>query len=94
MLMYIQGAVIMTIYTHKWGNSQGIRIPKKILDKLNIKNSDPLEIKEENGQIIISKENVPIDLSEELEKCDRIYQLTEEDKDWLNAKPVGNEIWW
>ncbi len=38
-----------------WGNSQGIRIPKKILDKLNIKVSDTLQIGIENDAIVLKK---------------------------------------
>ena len=38
------------------GNSQGVILPKEILDTLNIKKGDPVEIELENGVVIkISK---------------------------------------
>ena len=39
----------------KWGNSKGIRIPKKILEDLNFKENDIVEIKKSNGHILIKK---------------------------------------
>lgn len=43
----------MIISLKKWGNSASIRIPSIILESLNLKLDDPLEIKEEGGRIII-----------------------------------------
>lgn len=39
----------------KWGNSQGVRIPKKILDNLKFKENERVDIQELNGDIIIKK---------------------------------------
>ena len=36
-----------------WGNSQGIRIPKSIMDKLDLKISDVLDIEIENDAIVL-----------------------------------------
>lgn len=38
-----------------WGNSQGIRIPKSVLDKMNIHVSDVLQIQVTNDAIILKK---------------------------------------
>lgn len=38
-----------------WGNSQGIRIPKNMLEKLNIGISDVLQIGIENDAIVLRK---------------------------------------
>lgn len=38
-----------------WGNSQGVRIPKDILEKLNIKVSDTLQIEIKNDAIVLKK---------------------------------------
>ena len=37
----------------KWGNSLGLRIPKSLADELRITEGSPVEIKVENGRIII-----------------------------------------
>ena len=39
----------------KWGNSQGVRLPKTILDILFLQENDPVEITAENNSIIIKK---------------------------------------
>lgn len=39
----------------QWGNSQGIRIPKSILEQLNIEVDDILKIEVQNNNIILRK---------------------------------------
>lgn len=43
----------MLVSLKKWGNSASVRIPSLILESLNLKLDDPLDIKEERGRIII-----------------------------------------
>lgn len=50
-----KGDVFMYSTVQKWGNSQGIRIPKKILDSVNIKNNELVKIEEYKGYILIKK---------------------------------------
>lgn len=45
----------MLVTIQKWGNSQGIRIPKRILDTLNLKENEVLDINESDGNIIIKR---------------------------------------
>ena len=39
----------------KWGNSNGIRIPSSILQSLNLKTNDKVDLIQEKDRIIISK---------------------------------------
>ncbi|EEX73467.1 AbrB/MazE/SpoVT family DNA-binding domain-containing protein [Leptotrichia hofstadii] len=39
----------------KWGNSQGIRLPKKILEMLDLKVNDTILIEEEDGCLKLKK---------------------------------------
>ncbi len=39
----------------RWGGSQGIRLPKKIIDMLEIQVNDSVEIIAEKNRIIIQK---------------------------------------
>ncbi len=43
----------MTSIIQKWGNSQGIRIPKSVMEEVNFKNGDCVELIVENGTLII-----------------------------------------
>lgn len=38
-----------------WGNSQGIRLPKKILDALDISAEDTLDVRVEDQRLILEK---------------------------------------
>jgi antitoxin component of MazEF toxin-antitoxin module len=41
----------------KWGNSQGICIPKAFLENINVSENEPVDITLENEKIIIKKTN-------------------------------------
>ena len=44
----------MLVQIAKWGNSQGIRLPKTLLDMAGIKPDDELELTAERGRITIT----------------------------------------
>ncbi len=84
--------MILTTSISKWGNGQGIRIPKNILEFLKWTESEKVEIITEDDGIKIKKITIP-------EKRKNIYELFEnfdgtykkENIDW--GEPQGNEIW-
>ena len=43
----------MTVNIQKWGNSQGIRIPKHILESLTWSENETVDLSVEDGKIII-----------------------------------------
>jgi len=47
----------MTMYAtiQRWGNSQGIRIPKALLEALNIRENDRVELEQTKDAITIKK---------------------------------------
>lgn len=47
----------MIVFVKKWGNSASVRIPRLIMKALNLKLGDSLEIKIENGRLILAKTN-------------------------------------
>ena len=72
----------------KWGNSKGIRIPKKILEDLNFKENDIVEIKKSNGHILIKKAVKEIlSLSDLFEGYNDDYKCSEYDF----GEDVGSE---
>lgn len=71
-----------------WGNSQGIRIPKEILDKMNLKVSDMLEISMEKDAIVLKKAFVHKSFEERLAEYDG--KITVSEFDW--GEPVGREM--
>ena len=83
----------MKIKVSKWGNSQGIRIPKSIFNELSINEGDELELNIVNDSIVINKiipkNKTIIDLFEgyEFDNNDLVKEIN-----WGEA--VGEEIWW
>ena len=39
----------------KWGNSQGLRLPKPLLDSLGIRENDRVELRQDGDAIVIRK---------------------------------------
>lgn len=71
-----------------WGNSQGIRIPKNILEKLNISVSDTLQICIENDAIVLKKVFKHKTFEERVAEYDGEISIC--NFDW--GDPVGREM--
>lgn len=81
----------------KWGNSQGIRLSKEIINRMNLKENDEIEINVDNGKMVIEKAKPAYqNLQDRLEafygkSIDEIY--VESTKEIDMGKPVGDELW-
>ena len=76
----------------KWGNSQGIRVPLKLLEEVNISVGDEVDVTVQDGAIMVSPSQ-RIRGRYRLE--DLLAQLPEDyepaEVDW--GAPVGREEW-
>jgi antitoxin MazE len=76
----------------KWGNSQGLRIPKIILDEIQSTVGDEVKVYSQEGKIIvepIKQIRKKISLRSLVKKIPKNYESQE--IDW--GKPVGKEEW-
>ena len=73
-----------------WGNSQGIRIPKEILQEANVVIDEMLDIKVSNGVIMLLKPFRHKTLEERAAQYGGRLNLDGE-FDW--GEPLGREIW-
>ena len=76
----------------KWGNSQGLRRPKHMLDTIGWHDNDCLGIQEHEGTLIIKRTPEKIQrksIKELFANFDSAYEPIE--IDW--GKPTGKEIW-
>lgn len=80
----------MQVQVKQWGNSQGIRIPKEILQKVNVTMNDVLEVEVSDGKIILYKSFRHRTLEERAAEYNGELNLDGE-FDW--GDPVGREIW-
>ncbi len=90
--MYIHGITFlkefdMYITIKKWGNSLGVRIPKNFAKNLSLKDGTIVEIKENEGEIIIYP--VKDELSDMLSRINESNIHSE----FETGKPEGKEIW-
>ncbi|MCR4685967.1 MAG: AbrB/MazE/SpoVT family DNA-binding domain-containing protein [Lachnospiraceae bacterium] len=81
----------MQTQVKKWGNSQGIRIPKEILQEASIGENDILDIEVLNGKIILTKQFRHKTLEERVAAYGGKLNLDGE-FDW--GDPVGREKWY
>ena len=83
----------MTTTIQKWGNSQGVRLPKAILEKLLLQENDQVDIVTDNDSIIITKatrkRRATKSLEDRFENYSGDYKCAE--FDW--GEPVGKEVW-
>ena len=82
----------MLTKVQKWGNSQGIRIPKNLLEKSQIRIGEEVEITIEDEKIIIESTNKvrgKYDIAELAQKVPKDYNSEEENR----GAPVGKEVW-
>lgn len=75
----------------KWGNSQGIRIPKAFLDALGMMENDLVELNRVDDNIVITKVKKEKTLTLDDIFKDYTGESTVEDFDW--GSPIGKEVW-
>ena len=73
----------------RWGNSDGIRIPKSILKSLGLKTNDKVNLDYLDDKIIISKPKKKVSLEEKFAN----YKGENLAKDFEWDNPKGKEIW-
>ena len=80
----------MLMSIKKWGNSQGLRFSKEILDQLKISVNDAVNVDVIDGKIVISKAYPEkIDIEKLFKKYKGNYKA--EEYNW--GSPQGDEIW-
>ncbi len=80
----------MRTVIQKWGNSQGIRIPKAFLDAMGMRENDTVELERRDNSIVITlPKRKEVTLESIFEGYDGGYKP--EEYDW--GKPVGKEVW-
>jgi antitoxin MazE len=74
----------------KWGNSAAVRIPASVLSEAGLAADQPVEVREEDGRIVIEPvRTVRFDLDDLLKQVrrDNLHELID------FGPPVGGEVW-
>lgn len=80
----------MQVSLQKWGNSQGIRIPKSIVNEMNLDKNQKFVLTIEDEKIILTKQQENISLIRELFEN---YEIENNQREFEWGKPRGNEVW-
>ncbi len=80
----------MKIQVRKWGNSASVRIPASVMAAADLSINQAVDVREENGRIIIEPIKAPAyDLDEMLARMTPDTFHEEVDL----GQPVGKEVW-
>jgi antitoxin MazE len=78
----------MAIIVKKWGNSLGIRLPKKIAKLLHIDSGTEVDVSVKDKEIIIKMHQSELDTL-----INKITPSNLHNETWEDDKTKGNEIW-
>jgi antitoxin MazE len=81
----------LTQSLQKWGNSAGVRLPKKVIEEAHLKLDEPLEITVKGKSVILT----PVTKLKKVNLDDMLKGVTPADVggeyDW--GLPIGKEVW-
>jgi len=72
----------------KWGNSQAVRLPKAALVNARLKENDRVEIRVEDGNLLLVPVKKHITLQERIAEYTAEYKCSE----WETGDPAGKEV--
>jgi antitoxin MazE len=85
-------ALKMVTKVQKWGNSQGLRLAKQVLEDAHISIGDDVDVTTRDGQIVITparRIRGGRSLQELVSRIPKDYKVGE--VEW--GEPVGKEVW-
>ena len=74
----------------KWGNSQGFRIPKSVLENVHLIIGDNVDIQVDNGKIVLIPTNK---IRNRFNINELVSSKIDKDGELEWGKVVGNEAW-
>lgn len=74
----------------KWGNSAAIRLPSSLLEAINLRIDQPVELSEQDGKLVI----VPC-CSADITLNDLVNNISDDNKhdEFFTESPTGKESW-
>ena len=82
-----------TTKLRKVGGSVMLTVPPAILDLLRLGAGTAVEIGVENGRLTVQPKVRPVyTLDQLLAQCDQVDTPSAEDRAWIDAEPVGEEL--
>lgn len=82
----------MVTKIQKWGNSQGLRVSREMLEEAHVAVGDTVEVSVRKGAILIrpiKRRRAKLSIRELIARIPKNYRPSEEA--W--GRPVGREVW-
>ncbi len=79
----------MELQIGKWGNSLGIRLPKHVVDALNLGVKDLVSCSVEDGKLILK----PVPCRKKYTLDELLAQVQDQSKEISWGKSEGEEVW-
>ena len=87
------GCTVHTTNLRKVGGSVMMVVPPAFLDLLNLQAGATVGKVVKNGRLVVDpKPRLRFSLDELLAQCDASAELSAEDREWVDAAPVGREL--
>lgn len=81
-----------TTNLRKVGGSIMLAVPPAFLDALHLEAGAQVGLAVDNGRLVVEATRPRYSLDELLAQCNPAAEMTAEDEEWLDAKPIGNEL--
>lgn len=82
-----------TTSLRKVGGSVMLAVPPAFLDQLHLHAGATVGLAVDHGRLVVNPSPRPrYTLDELLAQCDATAEISEEDREWLDARPVGGEL--
>jgi antitoxin ChpS len=82
-----------TTHLRKVGGSVMLAVPPALLDVLHLTAGAKVGLTVDNGLLVVEPQVRPrYTLDELLAQCDGSAEITAEDRQWLDSKPLGAEL--
>ena len=75
----------------KWGHSMALRIPATTLRSWGVGEGQAISLHIENGALVARPAQKRYRLEELLSQCDFTQPMSAEEREWIDAPPVGLE---
>lgn len=81
-----------TARLRKVGGSTMLAIPPSILDAMHLSATAAVDLSVEGGALVVKRARARYTLDQILSECDAAAPISDEDRAWLVAPPVGREL--
>lgn len=81
-----------TIRLRRVGGSIMMAVPRATLDQLQLRVGSQVEIMIDHGRLIVEPVKPQYALEELLAQCDTTADISADEREWLDAKPVAREL--